>query len=284
MGVSRSEVEERWLGHALHENDAKAILESFNRVEQILGRPWLEASLTPGVVGPAIALPIYHLGDQLSLLDRATGAEKLIQRLQVKEPAAFSELHSIALCLGRNAVELEIEPPTAVGNTVKVPDFRLRRPGEQWVWVEVTRPNYSESAQVAQQAAESLRDLITRVPDGMEVQIRFRCEPSDADLNQVCGEVEHATLNQTIDRPNFIIHTSAATPVLTPIGNDEQGRPIFGHAVGRVCGVNRALVSVRVPYTDLRGQQVIHAEARELPKEGPGLICIVTNTASIGSH
>jgi hypothetical protein len=277
MAVSRSEVEQRWLGQSLHENEVETILESFARVEQILGRPWLEASLARGVVGPAVALPIHLLGIQLDLLSRAKGAEKLIRRLQVREPAAFSELHSIALCVESNDVELEIEPSATVGDAEKVPDFRLRRPGEEWVWVEVTRPNYSESAQVAQQAAGSLRDLLTKVPDGMEVQIRFRSEPTDAVLNSVRLEVEHATLNQTIDRPTFILHTRAATPVLTPVGNDELERPIFGNAVCRVSGENRSLLSVRVPYTDSRGQQVIDAEARQLPKEGPGLICIATD-------
>ena len=276
MAVSRSEIEERWLGQPLHENEAETILESFNRVEQILGRAWIEASLAPGIVGPSVALPIYFLGIQLDVLSGAKGAEKLIQRLQAREPAALSELHSIALCVGSNNVELEIEPPATVGDAEKVPDFRLRHPGDEWVWVEVTRPNYSESAQIAQKAAASLRDLLAMIPDGMELQIRFRSEPSDADLNSVRAEVGHATINQTIDRPTFIIHTSTATPVLTPIGDDEQGRPIFGNAVGRVSGENRALLSVRVPYTDLRGQQVIDAEARQLPREGPGLICIAT--------
>lgn len=277
MAVSRGEVEERWFGQFLHENEADRIVESFNRVEQILGRPWLEASAPSGIIGPCVALPIFLLGIQLDVLSRAKRAEKLIQRLQARESAAFSELHSIALCVGCDDVEIEIEPPAIVGGAEKVPDFRLRRPGDQWVWVEVTRPNYSESARVAQQAASSLRDLLARIPDRMDVQIRFRSEPSDADLNSVRLEVEHATLDQTIDRPTFIIHTSAATPVLTPIGNDEQGRPIFGNAVARVCGENRAMLSVRVPYTDLRGQQVIDAEARQLPKEGPGLICIATD-------
>src|SRR5262245_1560664 len=55
-----------------------------------------------------------------------------------------------------------------------------------------------------------------------------------------------------------------------------RGRPTFGNAVGRVSKEARALLSVRVPYTDLRGQQVVDAKARQLPKEGPGLICVVT--------
>jgi len=279
MAVSRSEVEERWLGQALHENEADRIVESFNRVEQILGRPWLEASVASGIVGPSVALPICLLGFQLDVLSRAKGAEKLIHRLQVREPAAFSELHSINLCIGCNDIdlELEIEPPTPVGGAKKVPDFRLRRPGEEWLWVEVTQPNYSESAQLAQKGAASLGDLLAKIPDGMALQIRFRSEPSDTDLDSVRAEAEHVTLNQTIDRPTFIMHASTATPVFTPLGNDEQGRPIFGNVVGRVSGENRALLSVRVPYSDLRGQQVIDAEARQLPKDGPGLICIATS-------
>src|SRR5207248_7761304 len=125
--------EQCWLGHPLHEEEVETVLESFNRVEQILGRPWLETSRAPGVVGPAVALPIYLLGIQLDVLSRAKGAEKLVRRLQAREPAAFSELHSIALCVDGNDVELEIEPPAIVGDAEKVPDFRLRRRGEQWV-------------------------------------------------------------------------------------------------------------------------------------------------------
>jgi hypothetical protein len=276
MAVSRSEIEERWLGHPLQDSEAGSILECFNRVEQMLGRPWLEASVQPGVVGPSQLLPIYRLGDQLSVLARATGAEKLIRRLQAREPASFSELHSIALCVDGTDAEIEIEPLAPVGDSGKVPDFRIRRPTEEWVWVEVTQPSYSESAQIAQSAAASLRDLLTDIPDGMEVQIRFRCEPSDADFTSVRTEAGRAGLDETIDRPNFVIHTRAAKPVLTPIGSDEHGRPIFGKWLFRVNGENRASLSMRVPYTDLRGQQVIDAEARQLPKEGPGLICIAT--------
>jgi hypothetical protein len=227
MAVSRSEIEERWLGHPLHDNEADPILECFNRVEQILGRPWLDASVQAGIVGPSQLLPMYLLGDQLSVLARAAGAEKLIRRLQAREPAAFPELHSIALCADGSDVEIEIEPLAAVGNAEKIPDFRIRRPNEEWVWVEVTQPNYSESAQIAQSAAASLRDLLTDIPDGLEVQVRFRCEPIDADLASARTEVRQAGLDQTIDRPNFIIHTRAATPTLRSCQEIA-----FTHAIG----------------------------------------------------
>src|SRR5262249_33177423 len=140
MTVTRSEIEERWLGHTLQDHQVEPILECYNRVEQVLGRPWLEASVIPGVVGSSILLPIYVLGDHLRLLARAAGAEKLIRRLQAREPAAHSELYSIALCVDGDDVEIEIEPP--VGASGKVPDFRVRRPGEGWVWVEATKPSY----------------------------------------------------------------------------------------------------------------------------------------------
>src|SRR4051794_36149030 len=98
MSVSRREIEERWLGHSLQDNEPEPIIESFNRVEQVLGRPWLDSSAKAGIVGPSQLLPIFLLGDQLSVLARATGAEKLIRRLQARESAAFSELHSVAIC------------------------------------------------------------------------------------------------------------------------------------------------------------------------------------------
>jgi len=276
MTVSRNEIEERWFGFGIRDDQVATVLDSFTRVEQLLGRPWLEASLAAGLIGPAVALPIYAIGVQLQVITGAKGADKLIQRLRAREPSAFSELHSIALCVGSNDVELEIEPRAKVGDAEKVPDFRLRYTGEDWVWVEVTQPDYSQSARIAQEAAASLRDLFDKIPDGVEFQIRFRCEPSEADLDAVRRQVDHATLDQTIETPNFIIHSKAATGSLTPTGSDEHERPIFGNALQRVTGDRRALLSVRVPYSDLRGQKVIDSEARQLPKEGRGLICIAT--------
>ena len=40
------------------------------------------------------------------------------------------------------------------------------------------------------------------------------------------------------------------------------------------------MLAVRVPFTDERAQRILDAEAKQIPKEGPGLICIMTTYGS----
>ena len=119
--------------------------------------------------------------------------------------------------------------------------------------------------------------MLPTIPGGLEVQVRFRDEPTDDDIRLVREYVAPLQMGHVIDEPRFIIHAVAAGPELSPIGQDEKDRPIFGNAVGQIVGETRSVVCVRVPYTDARAQQVIDTEASQLPKEGPGLICILTH-------
>ena len=66
--------------------------------------------------------------------------------------------------------------------------------------------------------------------------------------------------------------------------NATEGVPYRRMACGNVDVIFRRLLSVRVPYTDLRGQQLIDAEARQLPKAGPGLICIATPFSKLSMY
>src|SRR5262249_28962335 len=108
--VTSDEIEERWLGGCAVEVDIHQLVDSFNRLEGVFGRPWLDRSLESGVVGPVVTLPLHVLGVQLAVLQRAVGKEKLVARLRNGERAAHSELHALALCSPDDQVEIEIEP------------------------------------------------------------------------------------------------------------------------------------------------------------------------------
>jgi hypothetical protein len=273
--LTQSEIEERWLGGDRLDVDTQQLVDSFNMIERVLGRPWLEQSLAPGFVGPGIALPLHVFGEQLAVLEGADKKEKLVARLRNGDRAASSELHAIALCAPNDRVQIEIEPEIEVDGGRRVPDFRLRMPGEPWVHVEVTAPTASEAARAAQSTAKALAASVT-LRWGTTIQVRFRREPELEDLDAVVRAIAAIEMDGVVDREMFIVHAYAATPDVSPIGNDENDRPIYAYMQGIIEGDKRAMIVVRVPYTDERAQQVIDAEARQLPKRGPGLIFVFT--------
>ena len=174
--------------------------------------------------------------------------------------------------------EIEIEPSIVVGNRNRVPDFRLRRSGEAWLHVEVTAADLSASAERARDAANQLVAALNRLPNGVSVQVRFRREPTREDLLTVEQELSGVTAeeaNGAKDLVHAVIHVSRVSSSIAPIGSDEQDRPISGSALARFeNGTTTATLAVRIPYTDDRAQQLLDQEARQLPEEGPGLVCI----------
>ena len=277
MTISVAEIETRWLGDDAVDIGVEALVDSFNRAELLLGRDWLEQPLSSGATGSAVALPLHVVGERLRTIEQAHRRQKLIARVRNRDEAALSELHAIALCAAADGIEIEIEPEIIVDRRNRIPDFRLRRRNETWVHVEVTAPTLSESGQAAANAATWLASSVESIPDGVTVQVRFRDEPTHKDLAEVLEQVPGTCVGQTVDRPRFVMFVAQASPSFTPAGSDERGRPIMGAIRGRLHGDQRAGLLVRVPFTDERGQRILDSEAKQLPKEGPGLVCILTN-------
>ncbi len=277
MTLTLSEIEERWLAGCTVAGGTEALVETFNRAESLLGRDWLEAALAGGTLGPVIALPIHRVGEQLRVLERAADREKLIARVRARLPAALSELHALALCVGDDAeVEVAIEPTIQVDGGNRVPDFAVRRPDEAWTYVEVTAPNDSEGALEARAAATTLVRFLPAVSSGVAAHARFRDVPTDQDIEEVGDALATASVGTVVDQPRFVLEVSKATGVLSVSGADENDRPICGCMAARVEGDVRSSIMVRVPYADERGQKILDAEAKQIPKSGPGLICLMT--------
>jgi hypothetical protein len=277
MVISQDEIQERWLAGCLVAGGTEALVETFNRVEATLGREWLEAPLAGPTRGPIIALPLHLTGQHLRSLANAVRREKLVERLRVREPAALSELHALAICVGDDpAVDVEIEPTIQVNGGDRVPDFAVRRGSERWTYVEVTAPNESEDAEEARAAATTLVKSLPPVPSGVAAHVRFRDVPTEDDIQEVGAELRKATVGTSVDQGRFVLEVTAAADVTSISGSDEQNRPIYGSMAGRVEGDVRSSIMVRVPYTDERGQRILDAEAKQIRKGGPGLICMRT--------
>jgi hypothetical protein len=231
--ITVDEISARWMGHGVLEVAPDELLRSFRRVEDVLGREWLEATLHSGARGPAITLPVHVLGSDLVAVENAINTEALVNRLKANDKAARSEHAALAMCVRGPEITVEIEPTISVGGGTKVPDFRVRGPEDDWTHVEVTAPNCSASQRSAQRAVDSLVSS-TGLRDGVSVQVRFRREPTPGDIQLVTRET--ACINSdrgTKDTEYWVLCVLPVSPVISLIGCDEQDRPVVGAAAAR---------------------------------------------------
>jgi hypothetical protein len=274
MSVSPAEIEARWLvaGNVVAGGN-EALVETFSRVEAILGRPWLEARFAGPARDPATVLSIHATGQHLQALERAGSREKLIERVRTMDPAALCELHALALCaMGDPNAEVEIEPTIQVEGGQRVPDFAVRQPGELWTYVEVAAANDSEDPVDVQTVTTALAGSLPPVGSGVVARVRFRDAPTDQDIAEVGAELTKASVGTVVDRPRFVLEVGEANAVSSISESDEQDRPIYG---ARTRDEERSL-EVHVPYTDERAQSILDTGAKQLPEGGPGLICVRT--------
>ena len=261
------------------------VVDAFERAERILGREWIAATRERSgtrVQGPVPLLEVVSMAGRLSMLDAVEGAEQLLRRLKQHDASAEAELTAMHLLHSRNrAAQIELEPDVVAGKSVRMADFRIRVPGEDWTYVEVTRPNISEARERITAILDRITVLLLEVKREFALEVFFRREPEDAEvepllvrIRQFCsdGKAEQeevgdlALLLLSRAQPGQIIphqeHDGQATTRLC------MAKVIWGEAEPR-----RHIVA-RVPYADNRADRFLADKADQLPRDHPGLIMV----------
>jgi len=112
------EIKGSWLNGGQIALTAEAIVEAFERTEQVLGRDWIEQSrLVAGnpTHGADPVLKVFAMGRRLASIDGVAGADVLTRKLSQKDDSAEAELTAIYLLRSRGNVEIELSPPVIVG-------------------------------------------------------------------------------------------------------------------------------------------------------------------------
>lgn len=295
LGWSWEEIEGDWLQGAQLAVERETVVEAFNRVEARFGRGWIEATrLQPGAIDPVRgagpALKIAVLGEQLAVLDRATGCDRLIEKLRNQEPSAYAELKAIHCTAGGTPdVRIECEPTVTVGRRERRPDFRLARSEEPWVYVEVTRPNPADAQQRLTEAMNELAGLLDTVTGTYTAEVFFQRHAQIGELHAVreqlaglCAQGD-VVATEMPDRLGVIYMNDAVAGEIVVHDRGQPSTPRLGVAKGVVeDGVRTRHIVVRVPYFDDRGHNFLATEAAQLPNTGPGLIMIDMTGAAGG--
>jgi hypothetical protein len=227
-------------------------------------------------------------GQRLEALDAVPGAEHLIEKLRARDPSAWAEVTAIWLLRhDDHQVELEVEQP--VTDWPKIPDFRARRAGSPWTYVEVTQPNLSQEQKRLRRIMARVSDVTNAVEGTYALEVFLHRAPSTAELDELLQRIPEVCRmrgQQQVELPAglgtlFLNDTQPGVLVLE--NRDEIYRPRLGLARSAVeNGVTQRHIAIRLGYSDERADQILRAEARQLPKSHPGLIMMQTSGATGG--
>jgi len=286
------EIQHEWLGGSQSPATPSIIVEAFNRVDAAFGRPWIEATRSLGGVTSQGSLTVLHvmgIARELAALDGIPGADKLIRKIGRHDRSASSEARAIDLLrAGSPTSQIELEP--AISGSTRKPDCRIRlHDTDAWVCVEVTRPDTSVETQALRETLKRLSQPIETIKRSFALELFMRRPPTEGEIELLVEHVEDvAALDgyHTEELPNnlgrlFLNEHPPGQVVLDDHG--EPYRPQLGAA--RVIASTEPgdephrHIAVRIAYTDERAGAFLRSEARQLPKDAPGLIMIETGEA-----
>jgi hypothetical protein len=207
-------------------------------------------------------------------------------------------------------------PAGNVGQSNRVPDIRARSPDDTWVYVEVTQPDQSEAWRRAQSVLKAVVDLVDVIKQPFTLELFLRREPAEDEIETIrahaakfCaariaagelpleglppasavlffhhGEPGHLVEFAREELPDglgLLILTQGKPGEVVPCQHPgEEYRPRFGTArhVRSPTEPDRHLL-VRMPFSDERAAEFVRQEARQLPRDAPGLIMIDVGSA-----
>jgi hypothetical protein len=292
MPWTRERLESEWIKAPISELGDRASIatSAFDCVEKHFGPEWLSVRNLQST-GIAPTLNVVLLGECLVAIENIKGFDFLVEKVRANDFSALAEMEAVRMFHLMGGVEIELEPDLVVGISTKKPDFRVRRAGERWTYVEVTRPDTSETVEDARKLLKRLQS-VANVKREFSLEIFLRRDPNATDekaLLLAATTLADSDKYETLDLPDLALITKQpfTGPIITPIDHpgEDNSRPRVGTATGIICNdgtePNR-LVSVRMPYSDDRADLFIKREAKQLSKSEQGLIMMDMTKSNAG--
>jgi hypothetical protein len=220
------------------------------------------------------------MGQRLVAIDGVHGgADKLTERIRRGDHSAEAELTAVYLLRSRrSAVTVDLYPK--VGE--READFRICRDDGPWTYVEVTQPNISEAEDAAGKVLERLAALLLAVKKPFALEVFLRKEPTEQNLTLLGEHIPGFCRLEGIHRQELddglgmllLNHSSPGQVVLQDHpGEEKRPRICVAKAIKGPTEPHRHIV-VRMAFADERAEAFLTTEARQLPKDAPGLIMV----------
>jgi hypothetical protein len=282
------EIAEEWLAGAVIAVAPADIVTAFNVAERLLGPEWITRHrVQPGFItsGAPPTLAVVSVGQQLRLVEGSHGIEQLVDRLRRGDRSAFAELHAVSLCITADQ-NIEVEFEVSAADETHKPDFRLRQPDLEWVYVEVAAPDTSVAEENARLIIQRVSTVISAAQVGTALDVSFHRDPIPEEVEVVVAEMARLAGNGTSGThtvsglASIAINMSPpANLVLHDDGEPEMPRLGLAYFEAQAGQPAHKRVSVRYPFADDRAEAFLTQEARQLPREGIGVIMLNVSEA-----
>jgi hypothetical protein len=298
MAWTWKQIEQDWLAGGRVATKPSAVVEAFERVEAVLGRDWIEQSRVHPLVVPKGSPPqttvvrgsdpvltVVQMGGLLASLEGIPAVDTLMKKLRRGERAAMAEATAIHLLRQHpsdSVVELEPTVPVA-GRSDRKGDFRVRRNGDPWTYVEVSATDRNATEREVLRLLERLGEPVHSMSGSFALELFFRSLPGEDEVEAILGRVRD--LDGRADSFSEELPEGLGTFVYDPTGDPTDVSPRvlnepYRPGLGRAAVVHREgevrSISVRLPYADNRGRKKLGKESLQLPRNDPGLVMIDT--------
>jgi hypothetical protein len=290
------QIEQDWLHDGRVATEPSVVVEAFERVEAAFGRDWIEQSrVLPLVVPKGVppqstitggshpVLRVVKMGALLAALEGVSAADALTAKLRRGERGARAEATAIYLLRQHPSDSiLELEPAVPVlGRSDRKGDFRVRRNGHPWTYVEVSATDQTATEQEALQLVARLTAPIHSISGSFALELFFRSLPDNDEIEAILRRVRDlnglsGSLSEELpEKLGALLYDTHRDPSdVSPRILNEPYRPGLGRArVVHGDGEVRS-ITVRLPYADTRGRKKLGKESLQLPKDHPGLVMI----------
>jgi len=298
MAWTWKQIEQDWLAGGRVATEPSAVIEAFERVEAVFGRDWIEQSRVHPLVVPKGSSPqttvvrgsdpvltVVQMGGLLGSLEGIPDVDTLMKKLRRGERAAMAEATAIHLLRQHpsdSVVELEPTVPVA-GRSDRKGDFRVRRNGEPWTYVDVSATDRNATERDVLRILERLGEPVHSMSGSFALELFFRSLPGEDEVEAILGRVRD--LDGRADSLSEELPEGLGTLVYDPTGDPTDVSPRvlnepYRPGLGRAAVVHREgevrSISVRLPYADNRGRKKLGKESLQVPRNDPGLVMIDT--------
>ncbi len=148
-----------------------------------------------------------------------------------------------------------------------------------WTYVEVTQLNRSEASNRTLEILQRIADHVISVLKPFQLEVVFWREPMEGEeddlARQACEVCQAADGNShdVGDLASIIVKSGDPAVVIPSILPDNGTRMALAQSIVVPGHPNRQIV-VRLPFADQRGEDILTAEARQLPRGASGLIMV----------
>ena len=221
-------------------------------------------------------------------VEHAANTDGLIERIGDRRDDAWAELcAAYLLTSGRPDVSIECEPEILVGGRNRKCDLGIRLAGDPWTYVEVTVASRNSAAQTAiLRSLERLGDLVRECAGNYALEVYLHREPEAGELDLIEDQIRQYTHVYPelaeIELPSGLgtLYWNQQPPGAVVLDNHgELYRPGLAIASAAAGDGEHRHILVRWPYTDMRAEDMLTAEARQLPADGPGIVMIQVSGA-----